>query len=287
MVKRRDFSQFSYSVRDAGPLGYAGVNGLAAFEAMAASFLLGFYAFAKKVYIKVGILLVVATCWYSLLFSFSRGGYLGLLVGLVTVGLLKTRWLLVVVVVLVVGWQTLLPVAVQERIKMTTEDAEEGQQFDSSTQQRLELWSDAMDLFKRNPITGAGFDTYSHLGRVGNFRDTHNYYIKVLAEMGVVGLLLFLALLWKLLRAGTKLFFHAQDPFWRGIGLGFTALLVSALIMNLFGDRWTYQQVDGFLWILLGCVIRGLTTLGEQPAGDGTANTGDTPAEEESELATV
>jgi putative inorganic carbon (hco3(-)) transporter len=286
-VSGRDFTQFSYSVRDAGPLGYAGVNGLAAFEAMAASFLLGFYAFTKKIYIRVGILLVVATCWYCLLFSFSRGGYLGLLVGLIAAGLLKSRWLLVVVVVLVVGWQTLLPVAVQQRITMTTEDAEEGQQFDSSTQQRLELWSDAMDLFKRNPITGAGFDTYSHLGRVGNFRDTHNYYVKVLAEMGVVGLLLFLVLLWKLLRAGIKVFYHAPDPFWQGIGLGFTALLVSALIMNLFGDRWTYQQVDGFLWIVFGLVIRGLTTLGAQPETAGDANAGDAPEEEETELATV
>jgi len=283
----RDFSQFSYSVRDAGPLGYAGVNGLAAFEAMVASFLLGLFAFTKKIYVKLGILLVVATCWYSLLFSFSRGGYLGLLVGLITAGLLKSRWLLVVVVVLVVGWQTLLPVAVQERIRMTTEDAQEGQQFDSSSQQRLELWSDAMDLFKRNPITGAGYDTYSYLGRVGSFRDTHNYYIKVLAEMGVVGLILFLVLLGKLLRAGIRLFFHAPDPFWRGVGLGFTVLLVSAMVMNFFGDRWTYQQVDGFLWILLGCVIRGLTTIDARPESAEAAKAGDESAEQETELATV
>jgi hypothetical protein len=26
---------------------------------------------------------------------------------------------------------------------------------------------------------------------------------------------------------------------------------------NLFGDRWTYLQVNGFLWVLLGCVLRG------------------------------
>lgn len=283
----RDFSHFSYGVRDAGPLGYAGVNGLAAFEAMAASFLLGMFSFTKKIYLKIAIMLVVVTCCYCLLYSFSRGGYVGLLVGMVAAGLLKSRWLLVAAVVLVVGWQTLLPVAVQQRITMTTEDAQEGQQFDSSTQQRIELWKDAMDLFKRNPITGAGFDTYSHLGRVGDYRDTHNYYLKVLAEMGVVGLLLFLVLLWKLLRAGARLFFRAPDPFWRGIGLGFTALLASAIIMNFFGDRWTYQQVDGFLWILFGCVVRGLIALSETPAPSEAANAGDTPSEQETELATV
>jgi hypothetical protein len=35
--------------------------------------------------------------------------------------------------------------------------------------------------------------------------------------------------------------------------------------MNFFGDRWTYQQVDGYLWVLLACVIRGLIAIHEQP----------------------
>jgi O-antigen ligase len=282
----RDLSHFSYEVRDAGPLGYAGVNGLAAFEAMVASFLLGTYSFARKMYVKLGILLLVATCCYCLLFSFSRGGYAGILVGLLIVGLLRTRWMLVAAAVILLGWQTLLPSAVRERILMTTEDAQEGQQFDSSAQQRIELWRDAMDLFKRNPITGTGFDTYSHLGRVGSFRDTHNYYVKVLAETGVVGLMLYLVLLWRMWRAGTGLFYSAEDPFWRGIGLGFVALMASIVVMNLFGDRWTYQQVDGFLWILLGCVIRGLATASEQSEKAAQVEE-QLPAEPSAELAPV
>jgi O-antigen ligase len=283
----RDLSQFSYQVRDAGPLGYAGVNGLAAFEAMVASFLLGTFSFAKKIYGKIGILLLVATCCYCVLFSFSRGAYLGLLVGLVTVGLFRSRWMLAVAAIIVLGWQLLLPVAVQQRIMMTTEDAEEGQQFDSSSQQRIELWEDAMSLFKRNPVTGTGFETYSHMGRVGTFRDTHNYYVKVLAEMGVIGLAWYLLLLWKVFWAGTRLFYDASDPFWRAIGLGFVALLVSVMIMNLFGDRWMYQQVDGYLWILLGCVIRGLIVLHEPPAQAEATSAEPSATEAEDQLVTV
>lgn len=281
----RDFSHFSYQVRDAGPLGYAGVNGLAAFEAMFASFLLGIYAFTRRIYAKAGILLIVATCCYCILFSFSRGGYLGFLVGLATVGLFKTRWFLVLTAVLVLGWQTLLPVAVRERIAMTTDDATEGQQFDSSAQERLVLWEDAMDLFKRNPVTGTGFQTYGYLGRVGGFRDTHNYYVKVLAETGIVGFAFFLVLLFKLFRAGSSLFFGTDDPFWHSIGLGFIALLVSLTVMNLFGDRWTYQQADGYLWILLGCVLRGLMVIQEEPGRVQTVQ--DLPVEQEAELTAV
>src|SRR5579864_671299 len=169
----RDLSHFSYEVRDAGPLGYAGVNGLAAFEAMLASMLLGIAVFTRRTLPKVGIYLILATCCYCLLFSFSRGGYLGLLIGIMTVGLFKSRWLLGVAALLVIGWQTLLPVAVQERIAMTTENAGEGQQFEPSAQDRINLWEDAMVLFKRNPITGTGFQTYESMGRLG-YSDTHN-----------------------------------------------------------------------------------------------------------------
>lgn len=253
----RDLSHFSYQVRDAGPLGYAGVNGLASFEAMLASLLLGIVVFTRRMLPKVGILLVVATCCYCLLFSFSRGGYVGLLVGMIVVGLFKSRWLLAVAAVLVIGWQTLLPVAVQERIAMTTGDAAEGQTFEPSAQDRINLWEDAMVLFKQNPITGTGFQTYESMGRLG-YADTHNYYVKVLAETGVVGFCLFLVLLWKLFRTGMNLFFITEDPFWRGLSLGFIALLASTVVLNLFGDRWSYQQVDGYLWVILGCVMSGL-----------------------------
>lgn len=276
----RDLSHFSYDVRDAGPLGYAGVNGLAAFEAMLSSLLLGIVVFTRRTMPKIAILLIVATCSYCLLFSFSRGGYVGFLVGLITVGLFKSRWLLAVAAVLVIGWQTLLPVAVQERIQMTTGEAAEGQSFDSSAEARINLWEDAMDLFKRNPITGSGFQTYESMGRLG-YSDTHNYYLKVLAETGIVGFFLFLMLLWKLFRSGIRLFFVTEDPFWKGLSLGFIALLASTVVLNLFGDRWSYQQVDGYLWVILGCVMSGLQTEEAAKAESAEEEVEQLPAQEE------
>ena len=283
----RDLTHFSYDVRDAGPLGYAGVNGLAAFETMAASFLLAMYSFIRRKWVKAAILLLVVTCGYCLLFSFSRGGYLGFIAGLVVLGLFKSRWMLVAAVVLVLGWQAFLPAAVQERIRMTTENVQEGQQFDSSAQTRIELWEDAMASFKRNPLTGTGFQTFGQVEHVGGLRDTHNYYVKVLAETGIFGLALFLWLLWKLFRTGTSLYVSAQDPFWRAIGLGLTAVLASAAVMNFFGDRWTYQQVDGYIWILLGCAFRGLMIIQvEQEQAQPGAHE-EVPLDEEPQLATV
>lgn len=268
LMRDRDLTRFSYEVRDAGLLGYAGVNGLAALEAMFSAFLLGMYSYVKTFKLKAGMLFLLATSIYCLLFSFSRGGYVGMLAALVVLGLLRNRKFLILVGALLISWQIILPTSVQERILMTKDSAGN---VDSSAQERLDLWKDAFNLFAKNPLTGTGFHTYEYLGRVGPYRDTHNYYVKVMVETGVVGFVLFIALIRRLAMMGFRLFQTSDEPFWSGIGLGFFALICSAVVLNLFGDRWTYQQVDGFLWVLLGCVIRGQLTVDAVDAKTQTA----------------
>ena len=119
---------------------------------------------------------------------------------------------------------------------MTTEASSNGQ-FDSSSEERLTLWRDALGMFKQNPITGTGFNTYEFMHRVGSYRDTHNYYLKVLAETGLVGIVLFLFLLRMLFTAGWRLYRTTDDPFWSAIATGFTALVVCGIVLNFFGDR--------------------------------------------------
>jgi putative inorganic carbon (HCO3(-)) transporter len=99
--------------------------------------------------------------------------------------------------------------------------------------------------------------------RPGRYTDTHNYYLKVLVETGFVGLLFYLWLLCKMFYQGQTLFFRAEDPFFKALGLGFAALMVGTAVLNLFGDRWTFFQVNGYLWVLLGFVMRSHIILRE------------------------
>jgi putative inorganic carbon (hco3(-)) transporter len=254
-VSDRDLSHFSYEVRDGGPLGYAGVNGVATFEAELMLFVLGLNAFEKRKWLKPPIWGLLALSGYCLMYSFSREAYAGLLVGLLFLGLLRQRLVLVGVVIFVLSWQTFVPTSVQERVLMTYN--KDDQQLDTSAQDRVLLWNDAMTLFRSNPVLGAGFDTYRWQHRVGNYTDTHNYFLKVMVETGVVGLLLFLFVLAKASRLGLKLFWTAQDPFLKSLGLGFSLLMACVFVVNFFGDRWLYIEVNGFLWVLLACVVRG------------------------------
>jgi len=260
-VSSRDIGHFSYGVRSAGVLGYAGENGFGAFEAGFLVFLLAFSTFTKKISYKVGIILFASLGLYCLLYSFSRGAYGAFLLSIIFLGLIRDRKLLIFALLLLVVWQVVLPTAVQERISMTY-DKSEG--LDSSAQERVDLWQDALSLIAHDPIFGTGFDTYAQLHRVGIYEDTHNYYLKVMVETGIVGFILFLFLLGKAFALGFRLYRRADDKFLKALGLGFAAMIVSTAVANLFGDRWTYLQVNGFMWVLLGCVMRSLQLLQQQ-----------------------
>jgi len=271
---QRNLSTFSYEARDAGTMGYAGVNGLAALEAEFSVFLLGLCSVHKmKSLPKVGYLVVFGTCLVTVTYTMSRGGYAAVIVGVLFLGLLKNRKLLLILAVFLLTWQSLVPGAVRERVFMTQDSNGE---LDSSAGTRLILWENAVEIVKANPGIGTGFDTYKFMHLVGGFEDTHNYYVKVMLEMGIVGLIVFLGIITRMFAAGYSLFRTAlADDFLRGMGLGLAGMVVTTMVANAFGDRWTYIEETGFLWVIAAMAIRGRMIAGEEPGVEQNTATGE------------
>ena len=101
----------------------------------------------------------------------------------------------------------------------------DGGELDHSSETRITLWQDAMQVFDSNVIVGSGFNTYAYMHRVGNYEDTHNFFLKVLVETGVFGLALFLWLLAKTFRVGLAFSRKAKDPFYASLGLGLAGMV--------------------------------------------------------------
>ena len=259
-VTDRDFSSYSEDLHgDGGSMGYAGANGLAAFAAQATAFLLALAAFERRKWVLAGYYGLAAFSVICLMYSLSRGGYAAFLAGCLVIGLLKQRKILVLLGVFLFTWTTIVPPAVKERVDMTY-NAQSGT-VDNSTATRLSLWSNAMEVFQQNAYWGTGFNTYEYLrlnrrtdGGSGYYADTHNYFVKVLVETGIAGLLIFLWLLARTFSEGYRLFRYARDPFFKSLGLGMIGWLVCAVTANLFGDRWTFLQVNGYMWVIAGLV---------------------------------
>jgi hypothetical protein len=82
---------------------------------------------------------------------------------------------------------------------------------------------------------------------------------------------------------GFALFRSADDPFWRSLGLGFFALMICAAVLNFFGDRWTYQQVNGYMWVLMGCAVSGLNMMAQLRSQEQDSGSEETPVSVEAE----
>lgn len=276
-VKDRDYSSYSEDLhQEGGAMGYAGSNGLAAFEAQFATFLLAMASLERKRRTRWGYFLLAGFAVLCLVYALSRAGYVAFLAGWLFLGVVKNRKLLIALAVFVLVWTAVVPRAVQERVQMTY-DPNRGE-LDPSAATRIELWEDATQLVRSYPALGTGFNTYAYLSRIRNYADTHNIYLKVLVETGVAGLLLFLWLWVKSFRWGWRLFRSAEDPFLRGLGLGLAGWVIAAAAANAFGDRWTFLQIQGLFWVMAGLVARALALEEEEAM---TAKTGDREPESE------
>lgn len=262
VVGQRTYTSFSYDSR-AGS-GGIGSNGLAAFEIQMGMFLIGLYAFEAHRYVRWTYFALASFCFYCVMYSFSRGAYAAFLVSWLFLGVVRIRKLLIVLAAFLMVWQSILPNAVRERVEMTYSGDGE---LESSANARVTVWQDAMDVIRVDPVFGIGYLTYSYMHRT-EYTDTHNLYVKILVEMGVVGLALFLLLLWRLYRLGWRLYQTAEDPFFASLGLGFVLWMVCAVLTNVFGDRWNYIQITGYMWAFCAMVLRAQSIGDEEDWGE-------------------
>lgn len=247
---------FSEESRFAGPFEVVGLNSnhLAAFVVSYCSLFLGLLLFDNDKWRRVLFLAAVAFGLHPLFFSFSRGAYAAAIGVLVFFGIIKKRSLLVLAIILIMTWQTLLPSSVVDRIKMTS-GGPRGPE--SSVAVRLDLWNHAVELFEKHPIFGVGFGGFElSVPEKSEIKNTHNLYLKILSEQGVIGLSLIALTFFMALRSGQRLFKKGLTQFQKGLGFGFLGCTVAFIITNMFGDRWSYFVLGDYFWIVWGFVDR-------------------------------
>jgi probable O-glycosylation ligase (exosortase A-associated) len=140
----------------------------------------------------------------AILFTYSRGAFVGLLV---VIGILVWRspWRLRFAVAIVIAafvTSAVMPDRLRERIASISEQ-ESSETRDSSVAGRFDAWHTASSIAAAHPVFGEGFRALwegeiweTFWGR--NYlaaRDAHSIYFELLAEQGIVGFGLYLTLL--------------------------------------------------------------------------------------------
>jgi O-antigen ligase len=152
-------------------------------------------------------------CWscfivtlVALMLAGSRGAFLALTASLIfALWRSRRRIRIALAVILLVPILIAAPVSPARRLFRPNHSDEE------STTRRLELWRAGLQMIKAHPLLGVGLGNFKPVSALYLDRDqqvpgiAHNAFVEIAAEMGVVGLFFFLAMLIATYRSMEKL----------------------------------------------------------------------------------
>ena len=189
----------------------------------------------------------------AFLLAASRGGMLGLAIGLAFL-MFRSRRAVGNLVMLAVLFLPLLLVVPNAMIQRFTNP---GHGDEQAVQNRETTWAAGLRMIAAHPITGVGLGkfhsvvlAYENLGELPVLTVAHNTYIEVAAELGIPGLLAYLALSLASFRGWSRIIrskdqFHT--PLLGEISLGFQAAFIGASVCAFFVSAWWLR----FFWFVL------------------------------------
>jgi O-antigen ligase len=204
------------------------------------------------------VVAAIALLVVGVAYSFSRASYFGALAVIVGYAVRRSVRGLAGAMVCLAGLMPLLPAAVTARLGTVWSSS--GLDADSAV--RLDLWSSAIRMFDAHPLFGVGYLRFAaqlpaYFTPTGNYDAflvqfslldfPHNTFLTVLAETGIVGAALVLALGVAGWRRGWRAM-RAAD--WAGEGA--VLAVVGVGVCSMFGEVLLVPAVlTGFLLVLL------------------------------------
>lgn len=224
--------------------------------------------------LRLTLVAVCALLGAGLALSLSRAGVIALAAGLACLALSRSRPRTAVAIGagFLVAAVVLFPFFVDWRLSATAGSASTASyaalaQSDSG---RLGALLAGPQLFLTSPIFGIGWGHYSSMSAQfagpGLSLVAHNWYVSVLAEEGLVGIVL-----WILLLITVVLRLRSRPRFARSIGFG---VLGAYAVGNLFLEAPTSFQTSAFPILV---IVAALTSDWADPLGSGSPPTGEDP----------
>lgn len=225
---------------------------------------------SKNKFIKLGLYAAAMLSIVSVVGSWSRGGFLGLIVlGVVLWWRSKRRTVLAIAIGLVLmSTVSLIPEKWFDRMN-TIENYEE----DGSANARLEIWGFAIRVANDKPIIGGGFDVFTdpvahdRWGEGIGVRNVHSIYFQMLGSHGYPGLIIFLLLGYFALRTCKQIRrIGKEKPEFEEHGLlaGYVSCgLISFAVSGAFQNLATFD-----LYYNLLAVVAILAKLVKEEAGE-------------------
>ncbi|HUK64270.1 MAG TPA: O-antigen ligase family protein [Dongiaceae bacterium] len=254
------FGKMTMGGRANGSLGQA--NSLGAYLSIAEVFALALLFGVRGIWPRLVLLATIGLGGFALMLSASRAALIATAASSLMV-LMRSSRLALVVAVLVIGASPLwLPDKVKERFTSTfvEEDESDEKKLEGGAQERVDTWHTILQIVEDHALDGIGFTGLAYvLPQMGSdlglhVKDSaHSTYLRMLSETGVIGLGVFVFLLWSAFWLGERGIRAAPSRFDRQIALGVSGGVLAMAISCGFGDRFWELTIVGNL--LVACAL--------------------------------
>lgn len=187
-----------------------------------------------------------------LILTYSRGGFIAFIAAMLVVTILskdiKVGAYLVVVTMMYYSYNT---IGTLDRASLGMLSS------DSSSLYRMEIWKESIKLFYHNILLGSGLGSvmkylsYSSDKLIGFIAHSHNIYLHVLAETGILGFLAFCYLAFTNAKKAVIFFFKYKDNEHIYICIGFLACLAAFFVHGLVDCVAFVPTRSMIFWIYL------------------------------------
>ena len=246
-------------------------NDLGRLYAVAYALLLFTWGESKDMALKTVLIATMGVLTLALLFTFSRGAFVGFLIVNALFLLWKFNAKTLGLGILAAGAAVLLmPGAVIGRMGLGFTDGGSGDANAVTAGRVDDIWMPLMPEVFKSPLWGNGLD--ATMWSKAMWTDSmlqvmhpHNAYLQAILDMGVLGVALLLAYYWHVFRHMKDLGSNAYlSPTMRGFYQGAVAGLICFLVTGMAGSSLRPTPEFAFLWIAIGMMYG---QLGRRPAG--------------------
>ena len=220
--------------------------------------IMGLFAYEQKLSSRLWLIILFIFAIPPFLFAGSRASFLGFIPMYITMLILTTKKkplfaiVLASIVILFASGVLHMPKEASEKVVGTFQGEETHigpikMKIDPSSAARVDSWKLLLGKWSKSPIWGYG------ITGIGFFLD--GQYFLVLGEMGLIGLTVFLLILYNILKNSYRTFRNSDDDYIKGVSLGFLCATIGLMAHALTTNTFIIVRIMEPFWFLAAIIM--------------------------------
>lgn len=209
------------------------------------------------------MLIVAALATFGIVLTFSRGTALALYLSVLFLSFMRKSKIISVALIILL---LVSPFVMPQSIKKWAKEVNYNPVRFMLNDDRISIYKNALNMIKHHPVIGVGVNTFSKnyqtyklpepdwAKTVGSLY-AHNHFLQMAGEIGLLGLAVFLWLLYRLFKANFRIYSGLKDEYLKVVSVSLVACFIAFLTNGLTETSLYYSRVAMIFWYLIGVTL--------------------------------